>query len=271
MVPTAIHAKSEGFFQSVLIPVIFAIQFLLPVSTAAQLNTEFDGLYSGTLTLTITTTIPADPPIVMSNTQSSSFSLTVRDGKILDAGEGGIIDSAGNGKVSYNVPIYGTIVFNVHFTKGAPGKNTSVTGEIDWTANFGGLPAVLTGSYAGSGGDKFFFSISPNLLHNAKIGSPYIPIVSLCQPITKKGGLCGVFPTSTQRNPKGGKAPYTFKLKMGSPFLPTGMILNPFTGQISGTPIKGQKIGTRELIVCVTDANDRFTGVCRSVTLVLTK
>lgn len=271
MVPIGMNAKSKGFFRAILILVIFAVQLLLPASIAAQLNTEFDGTYSGTLTLTITSTIPADPPIVMSNTQTSSFSLTVRDGKILDAGEGGIIDSAGQGKVFYNMPVYGTISFIVQFVKGASGKSTSVKGEIDWTVNMGGLPIVLTGGYSGSGGDKFSFSISPTVVHPAKIGSPYIPVVSLCEPTTKKGGLCGVFPTSTQRNPKGGKAPYTFKLKAGSPFLPKGMTLNAFTGQISGTPIKGQKIGSRELVICVTDVNDRFTGVCRSVNLVLTK
>lgn len=116
--------------------------------------------------------------------------------------------------------------------------------------------------------EKFSFKIPPQL-PTAQIGKVYRSDVSFCTPFPPAKRLCGVFAKIT--NPAGGKEPYTFRLKIGSNLLPTGMTLNANTGVISGKPKAGQKPVTKNLIVCAYDANDRFSGVCRSTTMALKK
>ena len=250
---------------------VFLTQILLPITKAIAVNTEFDGEYVGKLNLTVTATAPSDPPKVVTQQQSSDISIVVKDGKVIEAGQGGTIDSSGNALLYYDIPDYGTMNFKVHFTKGTSGKGPSVFGNINWTFNAATASIVLTGTFSGAVREKFTFTINQSAIHSARIGYLYTPVVSLCEPATKKGGQCGLFPTSKQRNPSGGTPPYSSKLRVGSKFLPTGLVLNASTGQISGTPIKGQATGPRIIDICVTDAKDRFTGVCRSVTLMLTK
>lgn len=265
MAQTYLRISLKKSFLLALTIALASTQLALPLATALTPNTQFDGEYSGKLTLTLTTTVPTDPPRKISITQTSDLRLTVRAGKVLEGGNGGTIDRAGNALASVTIPGYGTITFAVHFTRDSSGKGARVSGEMN--AEFPAVFTVIVGTYSGIGGEKFSFTIP--ILHSARIGYPYIP-VSLCQPATKKGGLCGLFSPSLQRNPKGGKAPYTFRTKIGSAFLPTGMLLNPFTGLISGTPRKGQKTGPKKMVICAYDSNDGFTGVCRSVTLNLT-
>lgn len=238
---------------------------ILPIASSATPITDFDGTYNGTLTLTVTTTVPTDPPKEISETVTSAATLTVHNGEILGWGKGFILNKAGKATITVPIAGYGSITFTANFSRNTSTGVTTVTGDL--SGPFPSAYTVLSGRFTASGGDKFSFTI-PSRLDNARIGKKY-PVYSFCQPPVAAGGLCGSFQKSN--NPSRGKPPYSFRLKVGSDFLPTGMILNFRTGQISGTPIAGQKPVTKQLIVCAYDSNNAFTGVCRTTTMVLTR
>lgn len=238
---------------------------VLPTASSTTPITDFDGSYIGKFTLTVTVTVPTDPPKKMSNTVTSPMSLTVRNGAILGWGKGFILNKAGKANITVPISGYGNITFTANFSRNTSTDVTTVTGTL--SGSFPSAYTVLSGRFSATGGDKFSFTI-PSALKNAQIGKKY-PGYSFCQPPVASGGLCGSFQKST--NPSGGKPPYSFRLKVGSDFLPTGIILNFRTGQISGTPIAGQKPTTKQLVVCAYDSNDGFTGVCRTTTMVFTR
>jgi len=248
-----------------LLSLLASSVLVLPTASSATPITDFDGIYNGTVTITGTLTINSTPPKKIVTTNTNVLSLVVKNGKIIGGATGSILDVNGNATMVIPFPGYGDITLKAHFVRNASSKVLTSTGTL--SASFPGYGMVFSGKFSLTGGDKFSFTI-PSTLKNAQIGKKY-PDYSFCQPPVPSGGLCGTFPKST--NPSGGKAPYSFRLKVGSDFLPTGMILNFRTGQISGTPIAGQKPVTKKLIVCAYDSNDAFTGVCRTTTMVLTR
>lgn len=271
------ECKVQTFFGGVIMTrkvLIISLLFLiaisglfLPTANSATPITEFDGTYIGEFTLTVTVTV-ADATDTLkdrSHTVTNAMSLTVRKGAILGWGKGFILNKAGKATITLSIPEYGNMTVNANFSRNTSTGVTTVTGIM--SGSFLSASTVINGSFSANGGDKFSFTI-PSALRNAQIGKKF-PGYSFCQPPVASGGLCGSFQEST--SPSGGKAPYTFRLKIGSDFLPTGIILNSRTGQISGTPKAGQKPGTKELTVCAYDSNEAFTGVCRTTKMVLTR
>ena len=238
---------------------------IFPIASSATPITDFDGFYNGTITVTLTTTLPTDPPEIISKTETNSVTFTVHKGGILDWGEGAILNKAGDATMTVPITGYSGITFTAKFSRNTSTGVTTVTGDL--SGSFPSAGIVISGRFKASGGDKFSFKI-PSRLGNARIGQKY-PGYSFCQPPVAAGRLCGIFKESN--SPTGGKPPYTFRLKMGSDFFPTGMTLNSRTGQISGTPKAGQKPTQKRLVVCAYDSNNLFTGVCRTTTMLLTR
>lgn len=238
---------------------------IFPIGSSAAPITDFDGTYNGTFSLTVTATLPTDPPQEISNTATSAMTLGVHNGEITGWGEGSILNKAGKATMTLPIAGYGSITFTANFSRNSSTGVTTVTGNL--SGSFPSVNTVLFGRFTASAGDKFSFWIS-STLPNARIGQKY-PGYSFCQSPVATGKLCGIFKKSD--NPTGGKPPYTFRLKMGSDFLPTGMTLNSRTGQISGRPIAGQKPTQKRLVVCAYDSDNLFSGVCRTTTMVLTR
>ena len=242
-----------------------ATMAVVPPNSVADIP-SFDGTYSGTITITTTTTIPTDPPQTSSKTDSNELTLVVTNGVIEGGAKGSILDSAGNATMLFPYGGANDLAVVARFRRDVNTGALSVSGVLNW--NFPSAQIVVVGEFALKAIEKFTFKV-PAKLPSAKIGKRYQSGVSLCSPMPPPKHLCGVFAKIS--NPNGGREPYTFGLKIGSDFLPSGMILNANTGVISGTPKVGQKPGTRHLILCSYDANDRFTGICRSTTLTLTR
>lgn len=242
---------------------LISLSLILPPAFSAAAITDFDGTYKGNFTMTITVTVPTKPPQKMTKTSTIPMKLLVHDGQILGWGKGMVINKAGKATMTLPIAGYGSISFTVYFSRNHSTDITTLTGVL--SGAFPSANAVISGKFTATGGEKFLFSIDTPL-KEAHIGKKYDG-VSLCAPPVKPGGMCGIFPKS--RNPSGGNPPYRFGLQSGSDFLPTGIVLNFRTGEISGTPMAGQKPDTRHLIICAYDSNDWFTGVCRKTTLTL--
>lgn len=238
---------------------------LIPTASSATPITDFDGTYSGKLTITVTVTVPTNPPQKISKTSTVPIQLAVHKGVIVGWAQGSVINKAGKAAMSVDIAPYGKLTITSYFTKNASTSVISVSGTLG--GSFPAARAAISGRFTATGRDKFIFSI-PSVLPNAKIGKKY-PVINFCNPVPPKGQMCGPF-TKTS-NPSGGNPPYTFRLRAGSDFLPTGLVLNSRTGELSGTPIAGQASVTKKLVICAYDSNDRFTGVCRTTTMVLTK
>lgn len=237
----------------------------IPNASSATPITDFDGTYAGNFTITVTVTVPTNPPQKISNTSTAPIQLSVNKGVIVGWAKGSVINKAGKAIISVDLAPYGKLTLTSYFAKNASTGVMSVSGTL--SGSFPAARSVISGKFIASGRDRFIFSI-PSILPAAKIGKKY-PVVNFCNPVPPKGQMCGPF--FTPRNPSGGKPPYTFKLRAGSDFLPTGLVLNSRTGELSGTPKAGQAPVTKKLIICAYDSNDRFTGVCRTTTMVLTK
>jgi len=255
-------ARKVTYFSLILVVIS---SLFIPSARSATPITDFDGTYVGKFTVTVTVTIPTNPPRKISTTQTVPMQLSVIKGVITGWGKGFVINKAGKATMTIAIPPYGYLTFTSNFSRNSSTGLASFKGIL--TGSFPSARAVVTGNFTATGREKFNFN--PRTLPNAKIGQKYPANVSFCDPPVPNGALCGLFARSN--SPSGGKPPYTFKLKSGSILLPTGMILNSSTGTLSGTPIAGQKPGTRFLTVCAYDANDRFTGVCRNTTLTLAR
>lgn len=236
---------------------------LLPLSSATTPVSDFDGTYSGKFTITATITVPSKPPQKISKTSTMPMELLVRNGVIVGWAQGSVLNKAGDASITVTIAPYGNITFTSHFVRNASTQLTSVTGTL--SGSFPSIRTIISGKFSATGTEKFVFNA--RTLPDAKIGQKYPSGISFCTPAVQSGALCGLNKNST--NPSAGEPPYTFKLQNSGGFLPTGMTLNASTGTISGTPISGQKTGVRILVVCAYDATDRFTGVCRTVTLLL--
>ncbi len=119
----------------------------------------------------------------------------------------------------------------------------SNTGQISGTATVLGtfnFDITATDTYGCSGTRSYSITIN-------------CPIITVI-PATLPDGTVGTLYDQTVSG-SGGAAPYTFALTNGS--LPTGLTLNPSTGQISGTPTAA---GTFNFDITATDANG-CTGV----------
>lgn len=239
-----------------------------PANSATAI-TIFDGTYEGYEVLTVTITIPTNPPTKKTITSTTpTFSFTVVNGKIAGGVYGFIINNSGTGALTVPIPGYGSITLTSHFVRNATTRAVSVTGTI--SGSFPSAGVVVGGKFYAHLADKFKFNI-PSSIPGANIGKRYSGY-SFCTPKVPAGYGCGWPSKST--SPTGGKPPYTFRLKVGSftgggDLLPTGLVLNFKNGQITGTPRKGLKTRTFRLVVCAYDANDSWNGVCRATNLVL--
>jgi hypothetical protein len=88
-------------------------------------------------------------------------------------------------------------------------------------------------------------------------------VILQLSPTSLAAGRVGV-PYSLQFSGAGGQPPYTWPLSSSSPGLPPGLILNPNTGLLSGTPTAA---GTYDFIVELTDSNARFSDWELSLTI----
>lgn len=242
-----------------------SISFLFPVSSLSDAITDFDGNYNGSYTLTFTTNVPSDPPQIITETETENLVFTVLNGQILGWGKGFMLNKAGQATLTIPIEGYGNITATSYFSWNTSTGVITATGQINGT--FPSAYTVVSGKFTASYENKFKFTIFKKPW-DAQIGKKY-PLYSFCVPRVEVGKLCGIFPKSV--NPSGGRPPYTFRLKIGSDFLPTGMILNSRTGEISGTPKAGQKATKKHLVVCAYDSSSALNGVCRTTTLVLTR
>ena len=242
-----------------------SISLLFPVSSFSDSITDFDGDYKGFYTLTFTTNVPSDPLQIITETETDNLAFRVFNGQILGWGEGFMLNKAGQATLTIPIEGYGNITATSFFSWSTSASVITATGTI--SGSFPTAYTVVTGKFTASYDNKLKFTIEKQL-YNAQIGKKYRGY-SFCVPAVTPGKLCGIFSKPT--NPTGGRPPYTFRLKIGSDFLPTGMILNSRTGQITGTPKAGQKPGKKKLIVCAYDSSSALNGVCQTTTLVLTR
>lgn len=248
---------------------LLASPTLTSTATSATPVTIFDGTYEAYEVITVTVTIPTNPPTTKKITSTSpKFYFTVVNGKFGGTVSGFILNTSGSGTMTLPVPGYGSMKISIRFIRNGSTRDVTLTGTINGT--FPTARTVITGKLYGHIVDKFKFTV-PSVITPAKIGKRYSGY-SFCTPKIASGAGCGWPAKST--NPTGGKAPYTFRLKVGSftgggDLLPNGLVLNFKSGQISGTPIKGLKPRVNHLVVCAYDANDLSNGVCRQTTLVL--
>lgn len=229
----------------------------------------FDGNYEGHEILTITTTLPTNPPTKRTVTVTSpSFSFAVVQGKASGALTGVVVNSAGTGSLTVPINGYGSVKTTVNFARNPSTRVVNLSGSI--AGRFSGSTVVIGGQISAHTVDKFKFTIPTNL-PNAKIGTPYVGH-PFCNPAVPPGYGCG-WPFKAT-NPSGGKVPYIFKLKVGwlaggGDLIPPGLVLNSMSGQIIGTPNKGLRTRIFHLIVCAYDARDSWNGVCRATVLSL--
>lgn len=249
-----------------LLVLLSSTGLLLPSANSATPITDFDGTYTGTFTLTVTVTVPTNPPQKISNTSTVPIELVVRNGVILGWGTGFVINKAGKATITVPIAGYGNITLTAYFSRNTSTSVIALTGNLSGT--FPSANTVLSGKFKANGGEPFFFEL-PTILNNAQIGKKYKSI-SLCRPPVSPGGLCGKAANKND-NPRGGRAPYNFRLEMGSSLLPAGITLNSRTGLISGTAKTGQKPGIRRLYICAFDSNNWFKGVCRWTIMTLTR
>lgn len=242
-----------------------SINLLFPVSSFSAPITDFDGNYNGSYTLTLTTNVPTDPPQIITETETENLVFTVLNGQILGWGEGFLLNKAGQATLTIPIEGYGNINVTASFSLNSSTGVITASGQI--SGSFPAAYTVITGKFTASYDNKLKFTIERQL-YNAQIGQKYRGY-SFCVPAVAPGKLCGIFSKPT--NPTGGRPPYTFRLKIGSDLLPTGMILNSRTGQITGTPKAGQKPGKKKLVVCAYDSSSALNGVCQTTTLVLTR
>ncbi len=254
-------ARKVSYFSLIL---VVLSSLLMPSASSATPITDFDGTYVGKFTVTVTVTVPTNPPRTISNTQTVPMQLAVVNGTITGWGTGFVVNSAGKATITIPIAPYGNLTFTANFSHDAITGLTNVKGIV--SGSFTAARAVVSGNFTASGGDPFFFAL-PSVLPKAQMGKKY-PGYSLCQPPTPNGVLCGQSARKTT-NPHGGRPPYNFRLEMGSILLPAGIILNSRTGLISGTVKTGQKPGIRRLRICAFDSNNWFKGVCRWTSMTL--
>jgi hypothetical protein len=262
------HARVRVVFGFLGLLVFGNLASVSPASSATVI-TVFDGTYQATETVTVTVTIPTNPPIKKTVTvPPTPVTFRVVNGKIDGGATGVILNQHGSGALRISIPGYGSLTITVQFVRNSSTRAVTVTGTI--RGSFPSARAIVSGKLTGHLVDKFTFNVVSRI-PGANIGQRY-PGYSFCVPKIPSGHGCGWPAKSTI--PTGGKAPYTFRLKIGSlsgggDFLPTGLALNFKSGQLSGTPIKGIARKTYRLIVCAYDANDLYIGVCRATSLVL--
>ncbi|GEM_PF-2214491 len=144
--------------------------------------------------------------------------------------------AGGKGPFAWSVtPISGNFPFNF---------DTS-TGAVTGAPPAGAYSFVVSVSDSQTPADndvrEFSVTITPANNNNPEINSP-----------TPPDGMLGIA-YSQYATATGGTGPYTWSVAAGS--LPTGLVLNPYTGQIAGTPVVG---GVFTADLQVTDANGRL-------------
>jgi hypothetical protein len=149
---------------------------------------------------------------------------------------------------------------------GAPYSETVAasggTGPYTYAVTFGALPPGLTLSPSGitaglisgtpTAVGNYSFTITATDF-NGCVGSrayavQVCPVITI-SPATLPAGLVGA-PYSQAVTATGGTAPYTYAVTAGA--LPAGLVLDPNTGLISGTPTAG---GTFSFTITATDSN----------------
>ncbi len=253
-------ARRVSYFSLFL--VLFS-SLLTPIANSATAISDFDGTYTGKFVITATITVPTNPPQKISKTSTVPIQLAVKKGVIVGWAQGSVINKSGKATITVVIAPYGKLTLASYFTKNSSTSVISVTGTL--SGSFPSVRTVISGHFTATNGNKVAFGI-PSVLPAAKIGKKY-PGFNFCDPVPPKGISCGYY--YPRRNPSGGKPPYSFRLRQGSNSLPTGIVLNSKTGELSGTPITGQAPTTKKLIICAYDSNDWFTGVCRPATMVL--
>lgn len=236
-----------------------------PPASSATAVTIFDGTYQGYEVISVTVTIPTNPPTKKTITSTTpTFYLTVVNGKISGGVYGFVVNSSGTATLTVPVSGYGSLTITVRFVRNTTTRDVKVTGTIN--GQFPAARTVISGRFYADLVDKLKFTV-PSSITSARIGKRY-PGYSFCVPKTVALRVCGWPAKST--NPSGGKPPYSFGWKIGSGLLPTGLVLNFRAGQITGTPRSGLKPRTYHLIICAYDsANSLLSGTCRATNLVL--
>lgn len=252
---------------AVAAPLALILGLPIPPAAAAALD-GFDGVYTVAIqqTMTISYAIPGMPP--SATTTSLMSTITVKDGVLVDAGieVGRITNPNGSGLLQMPFPSLGDCIGSVKFTRDSSGVGR-FTGQCELAGTIGAaVVTTVSQTLSGVGNDDSIRFTVRGDLPVAHRGKPY-PGASFCKPPVAPGGLCGgpfaarpTNPSGGPVNAAGGWSPYKFSIKSG--FLPRGLVLNPRTGAIAGTPAAGGRPGTYRFKVCAYTSIDNRNDAC---------
>lgn len=251
--PFALHTTNDATVIQAQVDATLAYNFLLAQGAGTVIPTQLNGqtltpdVYSslsGTFDLSASGTLIFDGAGVYVFQMDSTLVANVLSNMVFINGADpcNVFWRVGSSATLNGITAGGTVIANASITVG---DGSNVTGRL--LAGTGATGAV---TMAGDGGNTIGGCSSP-------ASCPVITVNPVALPV----GQDGVAYNETVSG-SGGTAPYTFVVTSGA--LPTGLVLNPTTGNISGTPIGA---GTFNFTITATD-DDGCIG-SRDYTLII--